>query len=117
QKAEVVARQHSPVRGDIVPPFVAANGWMLSGDNLGFLGGGIGDRGVAPPMPPPTYRWSEATAAFVADLAADAEGAVTTPVVAPARGGVYRVRVFASAPLPGGAPGLFGSADMWIDFR
>jgi len=107
---------HWDMFDDVVAPFVAGNGWMLSLGEIGSTGG-IGCGGLVPPPPPPEPRWSEPTAAFEADLAGDAEGAVMTTIPASTPAGLYRVRVFASAPLPGGAPGLFGSADMWIDFR
>jgi hypothetical protein len=45
----------------------------------------------------------------------EARRAVTATISAPVRGGLYRIRVVASAPLPAGAPGPFGSADAWLD--
>ena len=79
--------------------------------------GGSNCGSVEPAFGAPEPRWIEPTAAFFPDLAADASGAVTATISAPTRGGLYRIRVVASAPLPAGAPGLFGSADAWLDIR
>ena len=111
------ASAHWDMFGDIVPPYRVTDGWELNG-RLGFSGsGGIGCGGIEPPFGAPEPRWIEPTAAFFPDLAADAGGAVTATITAPTRGGLYRIRVIASAPLPAGAPGLFGSADAWLDVR
>ena len=100
--------------GDIVPPYRVTDGWPLTG-LIASTSSGSGCGSLEPPFGAPEPRWIEPTAAFFPDLAADAGGAVTATISAPTRGGLYRIRVVASAPLPAGAPGLFGSADAWLD--
>jgi hypothetical protein len=108
---------HWDVFEEIVEPFDVTDGWPLGDLDGGGGGGGTGHRRKEPPLPAPEPRWRDATAVFLPDLAADTNATLTATFRAPATRGLYRIRVVASAPLPAGAPGSFGSANTWIDVR